>query len=551
MSISSPHMLNIVTAHRVTRWNGEVLSDIFVSRNQQITAAKETRDGSRLLAIADGRLVLIHDIHESIVRRRHTVLEASGQVQLLAFAQGSQELFFTTVLQNAIRRYSVLRNALRRPVCILPKPPCVLAVSSQYLIAGCSDPPYVCVQPLVPSGAPAIITALPSPAKIVCAALHPYHGELFLLAFSDTVLSLHKAGQSPDRALAVLNPSRYSKDSESWSLVSAKFLGSSFVTVVTIAENKTVSVFKFSDGNAHLARRWKTSLTPTCLSVLPYTDEKGYNTLAIGMHSSEVAIYDDTGVLKRQIIADVSVLDIIDLEWTSLGNEICQSSADMDRDKNSLINNEESSGESSATVIISRQSSNCEVSENYAKRWFGRQRALREELESGRVDGSATESVAQEDVLFNQPSPPSEKKRDLRSSITKYTWKPPIISSSATVQTICDSHPPGSSRTGLNTSTPDGAIDTPTSQRAIELQSQPSRFSPPRLFQRFRSSKQTTSQETPTPPSPLAESCESSLPSVLRKSGSAVRSGSHDDEGSVQCARSKHPLHSSIANTCR
>ena len=311
MSTETHSALNIVTPHRVLRWNGNALLDLFISQSRNITAAKETRDGSNLLAVADGRLVLIHDIQESLIRRQHTTSEASGQMQLLAFAPKSQELYFTTRLQHTVRSYAVRHSVLRKSTCALPRQACVLAVSQQSLVAACNKPPVIIVQSLSSQESPRTIMPLPLEADIVCASFHLRYMQLLLLASLDGSVLIYKVCED----LQLLGNSRPLNDGvRNTLLVAASFLSKSPLSVVTVHSNKVVLVHQFFRGTTQLSRRWTTPRKPTCVSVAPATESNSKSMLAIGMCGGEVAIYNYAGVLQRHLIADLDGSDIIDLE---------------------------------------------------------------------------------------------------------------------------------------------------------------------------------------------------------------------------------------------
>lgn len=60
------HHLLVTTASHVLCWNREGLRPIFKSGSAGIAAARESRDGSRKLAVADGRNVLMHEVERGM-----------------------------------------------------------------------------------------------------------------------------------------------------------------------------------------------------------------------------------------------------------------------------------------------------------------------------------------------------------------------------------------------------------------------------------------------------------------------------------------------------
>lgn len=462
MSLPDQCALNIVTPNRVATLNCGTLSDIYTSKTQSIIAAKETKDDSGLLAIADSRLVLIHDIRESLVRRRHTVSESSGKVQLLAFGQGSHELFFTTGLQNAVRCYEVRRNALRKPVCVLPRPPVVLAVSwkGEWLVTACENPSQIFVLTARSQESPNIIDVPPSSSGLAIATFSQSRTDMFLLGFCDGLLAVYSAKQVYRGRLALAESSTR-KDEDTNRLVAADFLGGGPLALLSVLENRLCQIFTFHKAVAHLSRRWRTPSRPTCLSVLPRIDEDTNCSIAIGMKNGEVVIYNEDGALLRQVIVDLEGLSVVDVDWASFSQDL----------------------------------------------YTGKLEYGNEELEAS-IDGVSRKSnatvvvhgVGAEVSNILSSTTPEPGKRRCQKPLGKYTWKPPAISTPSTH--TCKHARPTISSSAANTraTAADGTNDAASLPSQNSASSQPSVAQhPPKLFERFRSLKSTTSQEVTQP----------------------------------------------------
>ena len=220
-----------------------------MAESNAVTSAKQATDGSHLLAIADGRFVYIQDTEQDIVRRKHTLSAASGHIQYLGFAPGTQELYFTTNLQNSVRRYGVRSNKLEQPLCELPSPPSVLAVNRHHLVAACEAPPSVILRALSSKGK---TVALSLSAPVTLAAFHPSQADLFLLAYAQGIISVHNTAHAMRRSssngqigfIEDLN----SSGTSNCTIIAAQFLPGPAVRTVILDDNMTCRVVGFYKG---------------------------------------------------------------------------------------------------------------------------------------------------------------------------------------------------------------------------------------------------------------------------------------------------------------
>ncbi|KAF2084426.1 WD40 repeat-like protein [Saccharata proteae CBS 121410] len=188
------HHLVITTQERVLSWGGDGLTSAFASGSGGILAAKEARDGSGLLAVADSQVVVLHDVNHGM-ERSYRLKGTDGQIRLLEYADDSKSLFFTTTLQNAVQSYSLRQSCLLDPAHTHPSPPTVLAVSktSHLLLSASESPPTIYLQNLTLRTAPVLLQPRASTAPAVVAAFHPERPNVFLVAFRDGTLAAYDA----------------------------------------------------------------------------------------------------------------------------------------------------------------------------------------------------------------------------------------------------------------------------------------------------------------------------------------------------------------------
>ncbi|KAI9825816.1 MAG: hypothetical protein M1832_000756 [Thelocarpon impressellum] len=191
-SFPTSHHLIVTTPKQVYAWGANGISGIFQSGSGGIAAAKRSRDGSGMLAVADSEVVVLHDITKK-VERSYRLKRGEGHVRLLRYAGDSRSLFFTTSLQNSVQAYSLLHSRLLDPSHIHPSPPTCLALSpnSQLLVSASAKPPTVYVQSLTPRSSPLSLRPSASSAEVTAAAFHPERATIFVLAFADGTLALY------------------------------------------------------------------------------------------------------------------------------------------------------------------------------------------------------------------------------------------------------------------------------------------------------------------------------------------------------------------------
>ncbi|KAI9808817.1 MAG: hypothetical protein M1827_007192 [Pycnora praestabilis] len=188
------HHLIVTSKTNVYSWNASRVTEIFRSGSKGIVAAKNARDGSRILAVADSQVVVLHDAKRGM-DKSYRLKGADGQVRILKYANDSKTLFFTTTLQNAVQSYSLRQSKLLDPSHTHPSPPTCLALSatSHLLLSASIDPPVIYLQNLTLRTAPVLMRPNISSAAVAVAAFHPSRSNIFLLGFVDGTIAAYDA----------------------------------------------------------------------------------------------------------------------------------------------------------------------------------------------------------------------------------------------------------------------------------------------------------------------------------------------------------------------
>ena len=76
------HELIITTTDRVYSWTRNCVTDIFSSGSGGIVAAKKTRNGRELLAVADSQILVLHDIKQGMKQSYRLKGTEVGTIQL-------------------------------------------------------------------------------------------------------------------------------------------------------------------------------------------------------------------------------------------------------------------------------------------------------------------------------------------------------------------------------------------------------------------------------------------------------------------------------------
>ncbi|EKG13897.1 hypothetical protein MPH_08896 [Macrophomina phaseolina MS6] len=350
------HHLVITTETNVWSWDHRGLTNAFGSGSGGILAAKEAKDGSGLLAVADDQVVVLHDATRGM-DRSYRLKGTDGQVRLLEYSNDSKSLFFTTTLQNAVQSYSLRQSCLLEPSHTHPSPPTVLAISStsHLLLSASERPPTIFLQNLTLRTPALQLQPRASSAAVETASFHPERPNVFLLAFKDGSLAaydatriLGKAGRGGSggevgrfknlhtvtnrvvaNSLGETGDNANVTGGKSVSITSASFLPGHRSRAVSVGADGRCRLVDFECGG-NILRTWHAKGPATSLSVLSVRQKQAQvartpanraeasapnNTLAVGREDGKVLVFDSVGILLSEQTVDATAGRILDVEW--------------------------------------------------------------------------------------------------------------------------------------------------------------------------------------------------------------------------------------------
>ena len=179
------HLL-ITCPSTIFSWDSSGINTIFRSSKGGIAAAREAKDGSGVLAIADKQVVVLHDTKRG--QERSWGLEAEqDEVRHLEYTTDTKSLFLSTNLTADIQRYSTERARLLDPTNIHASPPVALAISptGHAMVSASDHPPTAYLKNLAQNSSPILIESRVSRAAVSALAFHPERANIFLMAFRD------------------------------------------------------------------------------------------------------------------------------------------------------------------------------------------------------------------------------------------------------------------------------------------------------------------------------------------------------------------------------
>ncbi|KAF2837025.1 hypothetical protein M501DRAFT_938708, partial [Patellaria atrata CBS 101060] len=191
--------LVIITQRHVLNWDAKGISKVFLSASEGILAAKESKDGSGTLAIADSQVVVLHDRVDQATQRSYKLNGTEGPVRLLEYTNDSKQLFFSTTVQNAVQCYSISQSCLLDPLHSHPSSPTVLALSSNssLLLSASENPPVIYLHNLTLRTPPVQLQPRASGSAVSTAAFHPDRPNVFMLGYRDGTLAAYDATRIP------------------------------------------------------------------------------------------------------------------------------------------------------------------------------------------------------------------------------------------------------------------------------------------------------------------------------------------------------------------
>lgn len=346
---------------------------IFSSSKKGILAAKASKDGSQVLAVADSNVVVLHDCR--LDREDSWGLNAEdGLVRLLEYAPDAKSLYLSTSLTGAIQCYSVHESRMLDPTQTHPSPPTVMAVNAtgQLMISASELPPILYLQNLTLRTPALQLFPSASTSSVVLAAFHPERPNLFMLAFRDGTLaaydatqfarrngtkmdvnsSLHKDDKAAEigrfhklhRTIAKANPESEASFAPadapgmtSIGITGAVFLPGYRSRAVTAGADGRCRIVDFEEGG-QILRTWHAQAPVTSLAVLSgtggtspglkspsasksrsaKTSVEDFGTfIAVGRADGKVVLFDSVGIKQADTMINASGESIIGLEWVT------------------------------------------------------------------------------------------------------------------------------------------------------------------------------------------------------------------------------------------
>ena len=351
---SNNHLL-VTTAKHIYAWDSTGVLTIFKSSKSSIVAAREAKDGSGVVAVADKHVVVLHDTKRG--QERSWGLKAGDdddddEVRNLEYTVDAKALFLSTSSTADIQRYSTERSKLLAPSRVHDSPPLALAVSptGHLLVSASDNPPVVYLKDLEQNTTPTLIEPQASDVAVSKVAFHPERPNTFLLAFRDgTVAAFDATKIRRNRTGSLVNqerinagevsrlPQLHRTTSESPNVPSvsdAAFLLGYKTRAITTGSDGRCRLIDFADGGVIL-RTWHAKAPVTSISILSQrtstevrkgragsrsSHEMGgptstSNLVAIGRGDGRVHIYDSVGLLLHQRPISENGERILSVEW--------------------------------------------------------------------------------------------------------------------------------------------------------------------------------------------------------------------------------------------
>ncbi|RMY74365.1 hypothetical protein D0862_14124 [Hortaea werneckii] len=357
----SNHHLLITTPSSVQAWDAAGLHTIFNSSRSGIVAAREAKDGSGVLAVADKHVVVLHDTNRGQEQSWGLNADEEEEVRHLEYCQDAKCLYLSTTLTNDVQRYSTERGRLLSPSQTHGSAPIALAVSSTgHLMVSASDgPPCIYLKHLAHNSPPILIEPRASDAAVCSAAFHPERPNVFLLGFRDGTLAAYDGTRVSRKQHGTLSNQEIVNDGEiarfvglhrvtakavpktgittrPASISGAAFLHGYKTRAISVGSDGRCRLLDFADGGIIL-RTWHAKAPLTSVSVFSIKPSKAaggthrhssgpsqYNTggptstdnlLAVGRADGKVHLYDSVGLLLAHTTVSTRGERVISLEW--------------------------------------------------------------------------------------------------------------------------------------------------------------------------------------------------------------------------------------------
>ena len=347
---SNSHLL-VTTAQHIYAWDSAGVHTIFNSSKGSIVAAREAKDGSGVIAVADKHVVVLHDTKRG--QERSWGLEAGGdEVRSLVYTADAKSLFLSSSVNADIQRYSTERSKLLAPSRAHDSPPVALAVSptGHLLVSASENPPVVYLRDLKQNSAPTLIEPQASETAVAKITFHPERANIFLLAFRDgTVAAFDATKISRNRTGSFANqesmnagevsrlPQLHRTTTEASNMLSvsdAAFLPGYKTRAITTGSDGRCRLIDFADGGVIL-RTWHAKAPVSSISILSRKVDSDVRTGSAGSRSAHmiggptstcnlvaisradgrVHLYDSVGLLLNQQTFGENGERILTVEW--------------------------------------------------------------------------------------------------------------------------------------------------------------------------------------------------------------------------------------------
>lgn len=358
---SDSHLL-ITTPSYIFAWDPAGLHTIFRSSKSGIVVAREAKDGSGVLAIANKHVVVLHDTKRE--QEESWGLNADeDEIRHLEYTQDAKCLFLSTNLTNDIQRWSTVRSRLLSPAQAHHSAPVALALSptDHLMVSASDDPPTVYLKNLAHNSSPVLVEPRASKAAVCVATFHPERPNIFLLAFRDGTLAAYDGTRVSRRQQRSFSDQETFSDGEiahftslhrttskavtkdgissrAASIAGAAFLQGYKTRAISIGSDGRCRLVDFTDGGIIL-RTWHAKAPLTSVSVISIraknegdgrlsarsrTSATSHtiggptstnNIIAVGRADGKVHIYDSVGLLLAQKTISDSGERVISVEW--------------------------------------------------------------------------------------------------------------------------------------------------------------------------------------------------------------------------------------------
>ncbi|KAH0360704.1 WD40 repeat-like protein, partial [Aureobasidium melanogenum] len=360
--------LIITTSGGIFSWDCDGVKKLFSSSKKGILAAREAKDGSQVLAVADEHVVVLHDCKRG--REESWGLSGNdGIVRLLEYAPDAKSLFLSTSLTGAIQHYSIHESRYLDPPSNHPSPPTVLAISPTFhlMLSASEKPTVVYLQNLTLKTSAIQLHPSASSAAVATASFHPERPNIFLLAFKDGTIAAYDATKITRTSEACTGTKSRSVNnghageishlsnlhritnirnlsdppdaspnttigSKTVAITGAAFLPGFRSRAVSAGADGRCRLVDFEAGGKIL-RTWHAQAPVTSLSVLPI---KSLNTgktaskqksgpslngtevntvIAVGRVDGQVLLFDSVGLRLDQVLVNALGEKVINVEW--------------------------------------------------------------------------------------------------------------------------------------------------------------------------------------------------------------------------------------------